>query len=107
MRHLGDHAARCRRILQLSDAADAIQAEADQRLALIVPAPDRATGLFDPDFLRGGHGRVPTHSVAAAASPSVSRRRACSADTLTLRRAATERGESWCFNASKVARTML
>jgi len=32
-------------------------------------------------------------------------RRDCSVETLMLRRAATERGESWCFSASKVART--
>jgi hypothetical protein len=43
----------------------------------------------------------------AAASASVSRRRACSDDTLMLRRAATARGESCRFKASKVARTML
>src|SRR5690606_1771309 len=40
---------------------------------------------------------------AAAASP----RRACSSDTLRPRRAATERGLSTRFSASKVARTML
>jgi hypothetical protein len=43
----------------------------------------------------------------AAASASVSRRRACSDDTLMFRRAATARGESCRFKASKVARTML
>jgi hypothetical protein len=43
----------------------------------------------------------------AAASVSVSRRRACSDDTLMFRRAATARGESCRFKASKVARTML
>jgi hypothetical protein len=43
----------------------------------------------------------------AAASASVSRQRACSDDTLMFRRAATARGESCRFKASKVARTML
>src|SRR3569832_1397772 len=46
------------------------------------------------------------YSAVASASPP-SRRRDCSVDTLMLRRAATERGESWCLSASKVARTTL
>src|SRR5579883_80811 len=44
---------------------------------------------------------------AAASASAPSRRRACRAETLMLRRAATERGESWCLSASNVARTML
>src|SRR4029078_9068416 len=46
------------------------------------------------------------YSAVASASPP-SRRRDCSVDTLMSRRAATERGESWCLSASKVARTKL
>src|SRR6267142_1309738 len=46
-----------------------------------------------------------SYSAVCSASPP-SRRRACSADTLMLRRAATERGESWRLSASKVARAM-
>src|SRR6185437_6836344 len=46
------------------------------------------------------------YSAVASASPP-SRRRDCSVETLMLRRAATERGESWCLSASKVARTTL
>ena len=69
-------------------------------------APHRAAGLLDLDgFVFAGHDAFPAYSVAA--SLSAPWRRACSAETLMLRRAATERGESWCLSASKVARTML
>src|SRR5215468_10056838 len=109
MRDLGNHAPRRRRVLKLADAANAIKSEADEGLALVVAAPDRAAHLLDRYSLlprRHGELRKLRHSVAAA-SASVSRRRACSDDTLTFRRAATARGESWRFKASKVARTML
>src|SRR5579883_1792224 len=49
----------------------------------------------------------PTAQSTDACSASTSRRRACKVETFTLRRAATERGESWCLSASKVARTTL
>src|SRR5713101_9592857 len=109
MRDFGDHPACGRRVLQLADATDAIESEADKGLALVVAAPDRAADLLDLYGLLGGrHGelRKLRYSVAAA-SASVSRRRACRDDTLTFRRAATARGESWRFRASNVARTML
>src|ERR1700682_4643294 len=56
MLNLCDHAANCRGVLQLGDAADLVELEADQRLALRVMAADRAAGLLDLDHLCGlGH----------------------------------------------------
>src|SRR5262245_28365085 len=103
--HLGDHAAGHRRIGQFLHPADLVQAEPDQGLALNEMAPRRAAGLLDLDGLGFLGHRAAPYSVAG--SPSPSRRRACRVETLMLRRAATERGESCRFNASKVARTML
>jgi hypothetical protein len=54
--NLGDHAANRRGILQLGDATDLVELEADQRRALRVMAADRAAGLLDLDRLCGlGH----------------------------------------------------
>src|SRR5580692_8134462 len=115
MLNLCNHAANCRRILQLGGPADLVELEADQRLALRVVAADRAAGLLDLDRFCGlGHRlelrsapikRGCCYSATTSASPPI--RRDCNVDTLMLRRAATERGESWCFSALKVARTML
>src|SRR5262249_32509596 len=80
MRDFGDHAPRRRRVLQLTYAADAIESEADKGLALVVAAPDRAADLLDLYGFPGGRHRELRklrYSVAAA-SGSVSRRRACS-----------------------------
>src|SRR5262249_37112197 len=109
---LGQHAAGLRRIRQLRDAPDPVEAQSDQRLALGVMAADRAADLLDFDRLVGlAHVVLPARLIrvqSAACSPSPSsRRRACRVDTLMLRREATERGESWRLSASKVARTML
>src|SRR5262245_2428681 len=103
MMHLLDHAAGRRRINESGPAADAVEPEADQRLALFVLPPDRTADLLDRDGLGRRHDDVPpilrasasprAQSADASASPP-SRRRACRADTLMLRRAATERGES-------------
>src|SRR5712691_10403633 len=111
MPHLGDHAPRLRSVGQLAHAADAVEAEPDQRLALRMLAANCAADLLDLDHFAGlAHLGLPAltlaQSAACSASP-VSRRRPCSVDTLMLRRAATERGESWCLSASNVARTML
>src|SRR5438128_10622189 len=100
---LDDHAAGRRIVGQFLHAADLVQPEPDQGLALGVMAPLRAAGLLDLDGFAACHERPQS----AAASLSTPVRRACNAETLMLRRCATERGESWCFNASKVARTML
>src|SRR5262245_26236390 len=43
--HLGDHAARRRRIRQFAGAPDLVEPEPDQRLALGMLAPHRAAGL--------------------------------------------------------------
>src|SRR3982074_3616219 len=98
-----DHAANRRRVLQFGDPADLVELEADQRRTLRVMAADRAAGLLDLDHLCGlGHrhnsvtremARV-VYSATTSASPPT--RRDCSVETLMLRRAATERGESWC-----------
>src|SRR5271165_2079209 len=98
MGDLGDHAAGCRRIDEFGDAADLVELEPDQGFALGVDAARGARSLphldgFTRVFL-GVHGALRAYSTDASASAS--RRRACSADTLMLRRAATERGESWC-----------
>src|SRR4051794_12230846 len=117
MRDLGDHAAGRRRVRHLGDTPEAIEPKPDQGFTLAMVTPDRAADLFDfdhfsaPGFCTLGHHRLPANarmcqSAACSASPR-SRRRPCRVDTLMLRRAATERGESWCLSASKVARTML
>src|SRR5579863_65391 len=109
MGHLGDHTAGRRRIDEFGDAADLVELETDQGFALGVNPSRCAAGL--PDFdgfsrvLVGVHGML--HPQSAGASASTSRRRACNVETLTLRRAATERGESCRLSASKVARTTL
>src|SRR5258707_14969141 len=115
MLNLCDHAANCRRVPQFGDPADLVELEADQRRALRVVAADRAAGLLDLDHLCGlGHRRNSSaplvgtifsenryplfrimpcnYSATTSASPPT--RRDCSVDTLMLRRAATERGES-------------
>src|SRR6266702_3509607 len=114
MLNLGDHAANLRGILQLGRPADLVELEADQRRALRMMAADCAADLFDLDRLCGlGHrlelrvARKDARCYSATTSASPPTRRDCRVDTLMLRRAATERGESWCFSASKVARTML
>src|SRR5258708_10078999 len=48
-----DHAANCRRVLQLGDPADLVEFQADQRRALRMVAADRAAGLLDLDHLCG------------------------------------------------------
>src|SRR5579863_4577619 len=114
MLNLGDHAANLGGILQLGDAADLVELQPDQRRALRVVAADCAMGLLDLDRLCGlGHrpylrnARQARCCYSATASASPPTRRDCNVDTLMLRRAATERGESWCLSALKVARTML
>src|ERR1700692_1450239 len=109
MGDLGDHAAGVRRIDELGHAADFVELETDQGLALAEVTARRAAGLPDCDGLAsvliGIHDLLRAQSTAASASTS--RRRACRVETLTLRRAATERGESWRLSASNVARTTL
>src|ERR1043166_9710026 len=109
MLDLRDHAAGRRRVRQFGHATDLVETQSDQRFALAVVTADCAAGLLHLDqFASLAHIGLPKHlegqSVAGSPSPT-SRRRACRADTLMLRRAATERGESWCFTASKGART--
>src|SRR2546421_1144631 len=100
MLHLQNHAARRRIIGQFLDAPDLVQPEPDQGRALRVMAPLRAADLLDLDALRACHDRYsalpPDGGLpqSAAASLSTPVRRACSAETLMLRRCATERGES-------------
>src|SRR4051794_14010090 len=94
--NFGDHAAHGRGILQLGDTADLVEFEADQRRALRVMAADRAAGLLDPDCpcCLGHRHNSESCCYSATTSASPPTRRDCSVDTLMLRRAATERGES-------------
>src|SRR5262249_56627440 len=110
MLDLLDHAAGRRRVRHVRDPTDPVEPEPDQGRALSMVAADRAADLLDLDGFRCfTHVGLPPPSAvqSAACSPSPSsRRRDCGVDTLTLRRAATERGESWRLSASKVARTI-
>src|ERR1700722_14943185 len=101
MLNLCNHAANRRRVLQLGNPADLVELETDQRRTLRVMAAYRAAGLLDLDHLCGlGHrhnsekreSAFCIYSATTSASPPT--RRDCSVDTLMLRRAATERGES-------------
>src|SRR5207248_9597743 len=101
MLNFRDHATNCRGILQLGNPADLVEIETDQRRTLRVVAADRAAGLLDLDRLCGLGHRLNSkerlknragYSATTSASPPT--RRDCSVDTLMLRRAATERGES-------------
>src|SRR5215510_605473 len=53
--HLGDHAACRRRVGQVLDPADLVEAEPDQGLALDAVAARRTGGLLNPDGLLVGH----------------------------------------------------
>src|SRR4051812_34050967 len=90
------HAAHRRRVLQFGDTPDLVELQTDQRRALRVMAADCAAGLLDLDGLCGlGHGQNSKRLIySATTSASPPTRRACSVDTLMLRRDATERGES-------------
>src|ERR1700761_9361929 len=56
MLNLGDHAANLRRVLKLGHAADLVELQPDQGVALRMVAADRAAGLLDLDRLCGlGH----------------------------------------------------
>src|SRR5262245_63287428 len=55
--HLGDHAARHRRVRQILDPADLVEAEPDQGFALHVMASRRTSRLLDANGLFVGHGR--------------------------------------------------
>src|SRR5215475_3889208 len=57
--HLGDHAARRRRVGQVLDPANLVEAEPDQGLALDAVAARRAGGLLDPNGLLVGHAGPP------------------------------------------------
>src|SRR5215475_14708001 len=104
MADLVDHAAHRGRILELARAADLVQAEADQRLALVGEAAGGAGDLGHPQLLLGlGHG---SYSLASPLPSPVSRRPMISL-TFLLRRAATLRGEAQFVSAAKAAFTML
>src|SRR5262245_46806552 len=59
-----DHAAGHRRVGQFLDAADLVEAEPDQGLALHVVAPHRAADLLDADGFPGSHGTLLNRSPA-------------------------------------------
>src|SRR5262249_43418029 len=104
MLDFADHSADRRRIGEISHAPDLVQAKPDQRGALEVVPPLRAAHLFNFDRLCRSHRQIPQSAVASA---SVSRRRDCRVDTLMLRRAATQRGGSWCLSAAQGGPTNL
>jgi hypothetical protein len=69
MLHFFDHPARHRIVRQVARAADLIQPEPDQGLALGVLPTQRAADLLDLDgFVFAGHGAFPAYSVAASLS---------------------------------------
>src|ERR1019366_4258316 len=105
MRHLGDQAAHGRRILESPAPPDSGQAQADEGLALPIGTSGGAPGLLDGDGLGRRHLDASPH--ASTASASVPWRRDCKVETLSVRRAATARGESSRPSASKVARIIL
>src|SRR6185295_3904671 len=113
-----DHAAHRRGVLKGASPADLVETEPDQGLLLTFRPALRAGDLLDRQPLalalfRRCHCALPPAN-AYAASPAVSaspadpsRRRATISLTFLPRRAATARGFSCSFSASKVARTML
>src|SRR5215210_3737752 len=106
-----DHAAHRRGVGQGRGAADLVEPQPDQGLALLGLAADRRADLLDRDgraLVVLCHRRLP-YAASPAASPAspASRRRLCRAETLRPRRAATARGESSFLSALKVARTRL
>ena len=111
MRHLGDHAARRRIVLHFLHAADLVQPKPDQRRALAAVAADRAADLLDLDGLLRCHDALPSEVASVrllgGRLDALFAAARLQGRDLDQRRAATERGESWCFSASKVARTML
>src|SRR5271169_1319995 len=98
MADLTDHAAYGRRIFEDAAAMQLVQAQALERCFLIVPSPDRTSGLFDSDRLRAFH--------YAGSRASASRRPRIS-PTFLPRRAATARGLVARPSATKVALIIL
>src|SRR5690242_20393097 len=93
MRDFGDHAAHGRSVVDRRAPTDAVETKAEQRLTLRARAADRTADLLDRDFLCCHDASPAQPSTASASAPPIWRR-ACNVETLRLRRAATERGES-------------
>src|SRR5215470_20147703 len=62
MMDLPEHAAGRGRVRQSGLASDAVELEADQRLALLVLTPDRAADLLERDGLGRSHDDIPPGS---------------------------------------------
>src|SRR5262245_36078408 len=103
MLHLADHAAHLGGVVELDRTVHLVEAQADQRLALVGGTADRRSGLGDLHF--GHHAYSVTASASAEASAAVrpSRRFIRSAIFLP-RRCATDLGLVCSPSASKVAR---
>src|SRR5688572_16134604 len=74
MLHPADHAADLRRVLQLNRLVHLVEAQADQRPALIGGAPDRRSGLGDLDLRHHLYSVIASASAAASAPPRPARR---------------------------------
>src|SRR4051812_32038419 len=103
MRHLADHAPNFGGIFQFARLVHLVEAETDQRRALILLAADRRTGLRDLD---GCHVSYSTTAAASASAVCEPPRPSRSAIFLP-RRCATALGLVCDVSASKVARIML
>src|SRR4051812_34081904 len=103
MLHLADHAANLGRVLELDAPVHLVEAEPDQRLALVGRAADRRPGLGELDLRH-----LPYSVTAAASASAVCEPPRPSRSAIFLpRRWATDLGEVCSPSASKVARIML
>src|SRR5436309_2014000 len=106
MLHLADHAANLGGILELRHAVHLVEAEADQRRALVLGATDRRPGLLHLDLRHAPYSVTAAASAAAVCASAPWPRPSRSAIFLP-RRCATAFGEVWLPSASNVARIML
>src|SRR5687768_6526659 len=104
--HLADHAANLGGVVELDRTVHLVEAQPDQRLALLGGAADRRSGLGDLHF---GHHAYSTTASACASASAAARpsRRAIRSAIFLPRRCATDFGLVCSPSASKVARIML
>src|SRR3954454_6149604 len=100
MLHLADHAANFGRVLELDAPVHLVEAEPDQRLALVGRAADRGSGLGELDRRHCFYSTTAAASASAACEPPRPSRSAI----FLPRRCATDFGEVCSVSASKVAR---
>src|SRR4051794_25248670 len=108
MLHLPDHAADLGGVRQLDRAVHLVEAEPDQRLALVGRAADRRSGLGELEGLGVFLGHVAYSTTAAASASAACEPPRPSRSAIFLpRRCATDLGEVCSPRAAKVARIML